>query len=198
MQSINNLKENIANTEKPRGRIYIVLFLFFIVAVGALVFTLANKKDTLVSTTGEYYDPASKETVSNTADKTPESYGEVTSQPVFLGFSKLLDVGVSADQITGAKLAFTNYFNKQNLPVKEISIYVDTIKQTPLERGSEENRSVTFNAILGRKQKVAAKLEYYDLSNIRLYLANKSGGDIIFDSGAITPNEITDDQNLGD
>src|SRR5688500_8888385 len=74
----------------------------------------------------EYYDKASGETVSDPDNRTPETFGRKGDEPVYLGTSKLLDVGVTSTQLAGTKLAFYNYSKQRKTRIKEVSVDINS------------------------------------------------------------------------
>ena len=175
--------------EKPglvsqRKRVIILVVILLLVFV--LIFVFGNRKKPAGSY-GEYYDPGSKETVSNPKGKSPENNGQADAaiQPVYLGTSKLLEFGVSTDQLRVFKQALSKYSANS----KEFSIYVDTVNTVSVERGA--NAKITFDLLVNRDKKVLATLEYYDATKIRLTISDRSGTKQ-FDSGELDASKIPD------
>ncbi len=170
---------------RENGRTYLLIAVVTVLLIAPFVY-LAVKKGNLsgkTSSTGEYYDKNSGETVSNPAGKAPENFGGTADHPVYLGFSKLLDIGVSKYQLEALKYAFEQYGKSSNQSPKEVSLTVDSIHST-LHNPSDPNSkdTVTFDVTLDRKQAYKAKVEYSDITAVRLYLSDPQTGSLIYDS----------------
>lgn len=157
-------------------------FVFAVVAIIIMllvIFLISNRKKPAGSY-GEYYDKGSKQTVSNPKGKTPENNGDkqFANQPVYLGISKLIDFGVSTDQLG----IFKDTLVKYSPTSKEFSVYVDTVNSIPVERGGRP--TVMFDLLVNRESKVTAQLEYFGSTSIRLTLKDKTNKQV-FDSGDI-------------
>jgi hypothetical protein len=140
------------------------------------------------SQSNEYYDAASGETVSDPADKSPEAFGRRGDEPVFLGIGKLLDYGVTSTQLTATKKAFTDYA-RQGSKITEISINVASIDKEKHDKTAARIWDVlNFSGTFDRSRSYKARLEYFDLTTIRLTLYD-SGGKQLFDSGEINPED---------
>jgi len=138
--------------------------------------------------TGLYVDPLSHETVSSPIGKAPDIYGSTANLPLYLGFSKLYDHGISDQQLSGLKTAFYNYSQKQATPIKEISIDVDHITSQYNPASNDTHFYILFNGTFDRKTAYKAKAQYSGLNDIRLLLTDSSGK-ATFDSGVITAGE---------
>lgn len=161
-----------------------------VVIVCLLVFGSHSKTPSngVGSPSADHYDPTSGETVSNPSGKGPDTYGQNSNAPLFLGTSNLLNYGLTTDQVADVKLAFTNYSTSLKTPVKQVSIDVRSIKASP--PGHEDPNApsyVTFNVVLDNATTYAAKAQYNDLESIELFLTDPKTGRLIFDSGVISP-----------
>jgi hypothetical protein len=165
----------------PRGKI--ILFLGALL-IASLIIALLLPKNNPNSQPGsdEYTDTRSGQTVSNPPGKTPEAFGNNGSQITILGIDKLLDHGLSTDQIKGVKKAFDSYSSKNNLAVKEVSIDISSIESVPTDQTSSR-QAVTMNVLIDRKTNYDAKIEYFNLTQVELYLS--SNAKVVFDSGII-------------
>lgn len=111
----NNLQQN-----KPLFITIIVIVVLIILFLFSLLFRTLTNEDRV------YNDPLSKEVIYNPKDRTPESYGQ-SNQVSYLGFSELIDRGISFDNV--------QLFKKELEPIKvkgekvtEISIDIESVK----------------------------------------------------------------------
>lgn len=182
------------DTNQKRLMLALAGFVVLII-IGVVVFLGRPKK--IASDTGQHYDPGSGETVSNPVGKTPEYLGQDSGQPLYLGFSKLLDIGITQDQLKGIKLAFEKYPYANNKPAGEISIFVNNITSAPHDV-NDTKQTIYFPVLLNRKDTYYATVDYFDLTTIHLYIKETSSATkIVYDSGNITPDDVAN-QDAGD
>ena len=178
-----------------RKLIITAIALVIIIGGAALVANNNNKKSDDNSkdvTTGknEYYDPNSKETISDPDGKSPDNYGRNPDAPIFLGTANLLDYGVASDQEQDMQFAIFQYFNGNKIKVKEVSVVVDSIAPVPHDRNSASTtESINFDVVVDRKTKYKVKMDYFDLSSIQLYMYDAAGNQI-YDSGVVSNQHI--------
>lgn len=141
---IENLKSN-----KPLLITIIVIFSLLLIAV--LSFLLKP----LLNEDREYTDPLSNEVVYNPVDRTPEDYNQANTV-TYLGFTKLIDRGVSFDTVQQLKddLSTVTVDGEKST---EMSVDVSSIKHF-IEEGSHTydfdlriNRQETFKLRLVTK-----------------------------------------------
>lgn len=156
------------------------------ILLALLLLTVVGQQKKNNRNSDEYYDSGSGETVYSPKGRTPEIVGEADNTPVFLGFSKLLDVvGLSKFQLDSTKEAFSLYSKTNNKNLKEISIFVDSIKVVRRSRDNPDpKQSATFDVKLDRKETIKAKLEYFDIRNVQLFLYDEQNK-LLFDSGVV-------------
>lgn len=182
MRFINKL--NGQENPKLKLIVYGAVIIGILFAILTIV-TIQNKKRSDVTKPGSYYDPGSGETVSNPAGKTPERFGDNSSTPIFLGFDDLLNVGVTSQQLAAIKQAFNNYSLDGSKNIKEISLFVTTIKRLAPNRDTNDYGDVvTFDIKIDREQLLSAKVESTSVKVSRLYLY-KNGSQLVFDSNDV-------------
>ena len=155
----------------------IVISLLAAVAVALMFIWLGRPEQGGRNQAGEYYDPLSKQTVSDPPDKGPDVFNSYSNLPVYLGFDALIDQGMTLEQLSTLKLAFYNYSQTLPKPIKEISLAVDSID-------TEREGSIwyiSFPVRFNRQTDYQAKVDYTDLDTIRLYLSDNDG-QVLFDS----------------
>jgi hypothetical protein len=169
--------------EKMKKRlIYIAGAVLIIIIVG--VVALIGNYNTHRKET--YYDPGSGETISNPINKSPEVAGGNPHAPVYLGFKKLVDVGLSQYQQQGLMKSLEDYSSKHDNALKEVSITANSIKTNLADPTKPNDRdNVTFELTFNRNQKVNAKLEYFDISAIQLYLYAQDSGQNLYTSDVV-------------
>ncbi|MBX4190483.1 hypothetical protein KW794_00145 [Candidatus Saccharibacteria bacterium] len=163
-----------------KRRLIAVIVLVLVVIMGVVALLHKPSKPSSTPQTNTYTDPYSHETVTETQGKAPDIFGTTAQTPIYLGFDKLIDHGVSYDQVGNLKTAFYQYSKTKNSPIKEVSLDVDHIKSIKEGR----NFYLTFKVVFDRKDIYQAKLDYTGLSAIRLYLYDNSGN-LIFDSQSV-------------
>lgn len=160
------------------------LVLALVIITVIIELALGSKK--LVKNPGDtnrYYDANSGETVSDPPNKTPENYDKSSSiQPLYLGFSKLLDFGVTFDQLKSIKLALVKYSAANNRSGQEFSIKVSSINNVLPEGDGDVVTS--FKMTVDRSQTYDVKVSYNDLINIHLFIYD-SASKLIYDSGVL-------------
>ena len=171
---------------RSRRQLVVLACVAVLVVTGALILLMFNKNPQLKSRSSDRYtDPLSHQTVSNPQGKTPDIYGSNSDTPVYLGFDKLIDHGLSFDQLNNIKTAFYSYSKKQGQPFKEISVDVDHIS---LEHDPKVHNSpllMLFDVQFDRKEILKAKIDYSKLSSVRLYLINPANDQVVYDSQVI-------------
>ncbi len=166
------------SANKRRLLIILGVILLLVIGVVALLSKPPKKPSTPQITT--YTDPYSHETVTDVAGKAPDTYGSTATTPIYLGFDKLLDHGMTFDQVGNLKVAFDNFSKKQPKPIQQVSIDVDHIT-------AEHDTSgffLFFNVMADRQYVYKAKVDYTGLSAIRLYLSD-SKGNLTYDSQTV-------------
>jgi hypothetical protein len=115
------------------------------IVLGLLILILAithNAKKNSPGHDTRTYDKYSGETVSNINGKTPETYGQASSQPLWLGFDLLISHGFTQDQLTAIQTGYQQYFTQNKLKITQVSLYKATYKdmyKTELETPDLDN-----------------------------------------------------------
>ena len=138
----------------------------------------------------DYFDPNSREVISNPEGKTPENYGYDPSAPTFFGTNNLLDYGVAMEQESDAKWAIFQYFNGKKETVREVSVVLSSIAPVEHNRDSESTRdTINYDIVVDRKTTYRVRMEYFDLSSIQLYMSDTNGTQI-YDSGVVSNQSL--------
>jgi hypothetical protein len=102
----------------------------------------------------------------------------------FNGVEGLLDVGLSAYQADNLRYAFIQYAKSANITLNQIDIDKSSINQKYRDwQAGETKTEVTFKAKINGKETVDAKLHYWDIEEIQLFISK--GGAQVFDSGQV-------------
>lgn len=124
-----------------------ILLSALIVGVIALI-TSNNSSQSDQPAQTETTDPSSGDTVQDTEGKTPEKFGVNPNQPIYLGFSELLDRGMELEEVDNAKAFLNDYVNKQlqegKPKIEQISIVADSVEHVIKSAEHEE----TFSMVL--------------------------------------------------
>jgi hypothetical protein len=169
----------------PPIRLIIIFAVLSLITVGlTIALYKAINTSTAQSTNAEqttYTDPGSGETIVYTKGKTPETYGINPDTPTYLGFASLLDVGFSDDQVRNTKAAFLDFASQNNKDdkIKEISITVDSIKQT---LDPKVGSTYSFDITTNRKTKYYAKIRITDITSIDMSLFAEDQKTLVFTS----------------
>lgn len=160
-----------------KSRLIILIGAVLLVAIILMTLLIHPSKKAQTPQTTTYTDPYSHETVTDVAGKAPDTYGSTAATPIYLGFDKLLDHGMTFDQVGNLKSAFDNFSKAQTKPISQVSIDVDHIT------AQRDNSSffLFFNVMTNRSEVFKAKVDYTGLSAIRLYLSD-SKGNLVYDS----------------
>jgi len=169
-------------------RRFIFIIGLALLAILALTFLLlAHSSKPPKKQSSSYVDPLSHETISNPAGVSPEIYGSNKNTPLYLGFDKLLNYGLTFDQVSSLEAAFYNYTKAQTPALKQVSVAVDTI--TPQHDPNDPNSPflLLFNVGFGGKTIYKASVNYsnLDLQSVQLTLMASTGRKVIYASGLI-------------
>lgn len=169
----------------PKIKVIILLAIFIIVfVVLCVVYFVDNNKKTDVtkndkSTTNTYIDPGSGETVIDPPGKAKEKTDSVNSI-TYLGFTDLLDHGITYKQFLKLKSHFKQYSIAKKIDIKEVSITLSTYK-SKFDQSAGET-VMNFEITINRKSKYDAKVTYSGLDMPILYLYEKNSPNLVFKS----------------
>ncbi len=160
-----------------RKQIVIILTSLFLLVIVVLVVISSNNntETTGVVDQNKYVDPASGETVLSPEGKVPES--EVNSDLIILGITKLLDIGISNNQMSQVELILEEYsktIKAGGSKITEISFDVSSFKQNINQDTSEV--VVTSKLIINRSINQSIKIVYYSFYDLyRVDILDESG-----------------------
>lgn len=146
------------------------------IAVGFIIFLVVPKPEKPIGQQSLHYDQSSGESVVENSPLS-QSAGEsnLPDQPTYLGFSKLIDYGLSTSQLTQVKTALYNYSLKQSKKFTEVSLVLDSVRQPDPAPGSRLS-SYEFNIKVNRSDDYFTRIEFTDTSSctVTLYKADKT------------------------
>lgn len=126
-----------------------------------------------------YVDPGSGETIVNNGKSRQGSEASLKNSIVYLGFSKLIDRGLSPVQIQSIQSAFKSYSLKQTDKFKEVSLTVDSIRHL-LPQGESTTHTITFTATANRKISYFVTVEYSDTTSCITTIRSDDKSTILF------------------
>lgn len=159
--------------KKPPKAIILLVVVLIVGVIGFGMFVIVSNLNSSKATLGDddlYVDPGSGQVVSDPEGKTPENYNANPAEPILLGIPELINYGISQYQIEALKHILTTY-SQEEKKLNEFSITVDSIQSTLADRSDPNSRDyLTFEGVINRDTKYWAKLEYFDISVVKLYL----------------------------
>lgn len=107
--------------------------------------------------------------------------GTVPSNISYENLDLLLNYGITTTQVQELKKAFGRYLESANSNANRVSI--DAIQVVPRDRSSPSRQNtINFRAMIGQDN-LRAKIEYSNLTDIRLFLYDESSDRQVYDSG---------------
>lgn len=162
--------------------IAVSLVLLLCLAVG-LYFVLHHPQNRAQA--GQYVDQFSHETVSSPAGKQPDKFGVPKNAPLYLGFDKLLNYGLTLGQIKSSETAFFKYSQALSKPVQRVSVGVDNISAGHVTTNPNALFSVSFPVQFDGSAIYQAEIDHSGLTDVQLYLKDSKSNKIVYDSGII-------------
>lgn len=172
------LPNRLRNMWSEKTRLYTLVGIILLPILASIVFLVFIKPSPTDLSSEEYFDPGSGETVSSPKNKTPEMLGTSSTDPIYLGFSKLINSGLTMDQLELVKEVIARFSSTDNRKITEISVTVDTINQNITDDGI----SLTFGLTANRTTKYLCTVSYTGLNDVTLIITDETGKQV-FDSG---------------
>lgn len=164
---------NILDNKK---RLIIGSLIILTIIVAIIIFkTVTTHTPTKYPPKTVYNDPWSGETVIEESSDMPTER-PVDDTIVMLGFSKLIDIGVTYNQSIALRSEFDKYRKSQKETITEISIDINTILSSVNNETGE--RTITFTTVINRKTKIQAQVTYIGLDAPSLVLSDDSGNQL--------------------
>lgn len=158
-----------------RKKIIIAIAIFVILSIAAVILAvLQNTRDSSPQPTSTtYVDPGSGETIIESNNGPTAGNTQQLNMPIFLGFSKLTEKGLSSDQVEQVKSALSAYSAKQTTRFSEISLTVATI--TRIQSATDPDIT-EFSIKVNRKDDYFVRVESPTVlsTTTKLYTADKT------------------------
>lgn len=168
-----------ATNKKP----LIIAAIITVLILGLAIYFAFRPGHKSSSSDNRYTDKFSHEVVSSPTGKQPDTYGRPGNTPLYLGFDKLLNFGLTSDQLTLLKNAFYSFSSKQSAPFKQISIGVDNINSGHDDSNPSSPFYIKFNFQVDQKKIYAATAQHAGLDDVRLLVYD--GAKSVYDSGSL-------------
>lgn len=172
----------------------VIIFVVALILLMGLMAWLTRPHKTATIKTGEsqvYNDPVSHQKIVTRNGAAPETNGQTSTGPVFVGFEKLLDYGVTVQQLDALKTYFSDYtpfINKS----PEISLAVDDIQAGQDMSDPQQRFFIHSHVVVDRKTTYEIKFYYQGLSSVELHIYDASGNTQLFDSSKDVDNREKD------
>lgn len=168
------------------------IFAGFIVVISIIVVLITvfnNSSDNTQkveddSLESRYVDPYSGETVYTQDSRTPEAFGD-TNTITYLGFTKLIDYGLSTVQQQSIKNSISDFSSHGDVKISEVTIDPATLTQTIDQDTGQKN--ITFEIVVNRDENKRYTLRntYSSFSDMFTKITAgtaESNGQVIYDS----------------
>ena len=155
-------------------RLIIITSIVTVVLIGLSVLGFVLKKPAADGTPTTYYDKGSKETVIENNASQQGSDTAVKNVTLWLGFSTLLDRGLSPEQIQSIETTIKQYALQKNTQFKEVSLTVDSYRHI-LPQGNDTTQTLTFDITVNRTDAYSVVVTYNNLTTCvtKLYTSDK-------------------------
>ncbi|HEV7951855.1 MAG TPA: hypothetical protein VGO98_00565 [Candidatus Saccharimonadales bacterium] len=155
------------------------IFGLFIVTLAIIGFVTQSKPDSTAPDEQGYVDPGSGEVIKS--DKSPQGTEESQKNAIiFPGFSKLIDRGLSPEQVQSVQATFISYSLEKNKQFKEVSLQVDSIRHI-LPKGSSRTHILTFDITTNRTDKYYTTVEYENTETAKTKLYASDNTTLLFE-----------------
>ena len=166
----------------PNRRVLAISLGVLVIIAGMVLIAQHNSKTPNAGSAGEHVDQFSHEVVSNPPGKTPDTYGSEPNTPLYLGFDKLMNNGLSLDQMKNVEQAFYKYSLSLSKPLKQVSVGADDIKTSHDPSDPNSPFVILFNVQFDGKDIYPAKVQYIGLDDVRLFIMSADNSKVIYDS----------------
>jgi flagellar basal body-associated protein FliL len=128
-----------------------------------------------------YYSNNTQPSAATTTTTTNPGNSPAVSPPAFTGEDTLTNIGVTSDQVSNMEQALEQYLGSAGKTPRQVSfnslqkISVNKNAATPIW-------TIAFVIQLDNKDAYKAKMDYFNLAGIRLYLSNLDGSKLLYDS----------------
>lgn len=150
--------------------ILIISIIFFSILLSIIFISIETKKPNIIDTSlsNSYIDPGTGETIYTQTDKTPE----IGSKVSFIGFEKLIDFGLTSNQLDLIKYHIGEFSTINSIDISEISIFYNSISLKINKTNGINN--ITFQSIINRDLKYNIKINYKSINDLSINIYNLS------------------------
>lgn len=181
---------------------FIMIGAIAVFVIISITFVLTRHKTSNTDTgrdgkTTVYHDPVSGQDIITQDDKNPELTVDQPTMPLFAGFGKLANVGMTQSQIAATYKALQAYKPFASNDV-QISLAVDDVKTVQPQNSDPLYRwSIKSRIVVDRTDTYTIQIYYWEVTNVQVYLSNTKGTQV-YDSGAVSslPNS-SEDNDIG-
>jgi hypothetical protein len=155
------------------------VFALLIITLAVIGFTQKSSPTAVTPDEEGYVDPGSGEVIKS--DKSPQGTEESRENAmIFPGFSKLLERGLSAEQIQSIQSTIIAYSLEKNAGFKEVSLDVSSMGRL-LPKDNNGLHSVYFNITVNRKTKYFIDTQYNDTTTIKTKIYQEDAKTLLFE-----------------
>ena len=122
----------------------------------------------------KYVDPGSGETIID-SDKAPQGTElSLRNAIIYPGFSKLIDRGLSPEQVQAVQAVIADYSLKQEDKFKEVSLTTSSMRHI-LPQGNSTTHTISFDIVVDRETDYFVTVDYDDTttSTTKLYNSDR-------------------------
>jgi hypothetical protein len=136
-----------------------------------------------------------KPTATPTPSPTPITTGDA-DEDAFAGFDKLLDYGITDDQLGALRTLLYNFGQTKAQPLAStFTLDRGTLNVPSRDRNSANiYNTMTFSFVTGAKTVYNARLDYASFETVHFYIYDVASGATIFDSGETTLAQLEQTQ----
>jgi hypothetical protein len=145
-----------------------------VIAMVVLGFIIQSNPNATTPDEQSYVDPGSGEVIKS--DKAPQGTEESRKNAIiYPGFSKLIDRGLSPEQLQSVQQTIAEYSVENKKGFKEVSLTVDSIRHL-LPQGESTTHTITYDITVNRKDKYFMTVAYSDTATCitKLYASDKT------------------------
>lgn len=152
-----------------------VLLVIVIVIIAAVVMQsnrVAEESDQRATGTTSETDPVSGLEVTEDADRNHDTYG---IDIAFIGFSRLVDRGVSMEQVTIVQDKLEELSDQLPEPIERVSLYQDSIERILPAQSGTDYHLVRFKVQVNQKDDYNVGLRYQGISDADVTVTDSDG-----------------------
>lgn len=125
-----------------------------------------------------YYSNNTQPTATTT---TNPSSSLTASPPTFKGEDSLTNIGITSDQVSNLEQALEQYLSSAGKTPSQVSF--NSVQKISVNRNAATPIwTIAFAIQLDTKDTYKAKMDYFNLAGIRLYLSSLDGSKLLYDS----------------